>query len=159
MALSVTTIAARPDLAEPVARWLWEEWGRKKGRPFERTLGMVSSRTAPRGLEQCFVLLDGEAPAGTASLAAEDADSRPDLSPWLASVFVAPEARGRGYGRVLVTAVESAAREAGFATLWLFTDSAAALYAGLGWRDAGTVLDQGRSYALMRRDLAPHSRA
>jgi GNAT superfamily N-acetyltransferase len=136
MALSLTTIAERPDLAAPVARWLWEEWGRRKG-----------------GLEQCFVALQDGAPVGTASLAAEDADSRPDLSPWLASVFVAPAARGRGYGRLLVTAVECAARSSGFGTLWLFTDGAAGLYAALGWRDAGTVEDHGRTYTLMRRDL------
>jgi len=153
MALALTTIADRPDLAEPVARWLWEEWGRKKGRPFERTHGMIAARTARQGLEQCFVALEDGAPVGTASLAAEDADSRPDLSPWLASVFVAPEARGRGYARVLVTAVESAARVAGFPTLWLFTDSAARIYASLGWVDAGTVADHGRGYVLMRRDL------
>jgi GNAT superfamily N-acetyltransferase len=153
MALSLTTIAERPDLAAPVARWLWEEWGRRKGRPFERTHGMIAARTARCGLEQCFVALQDGAPVGTASLAAEDADSRPDLSPWLASVFVAPAARGRGYGRLLVTAVECAARSSGFGTLWLFTDGAAGLYAALGWRDAGTVEDHGRTYTLMRRDL------
>lgn len=153
MALSVTTIAASPHLAEPVARWIWEEWGRKKGRPFERILARVSSRTAVTGLEQCVVLLDGATPGGTASLVAEDADSRPDLSPWLASVFVAPAARGRGYGRVLVTAVESAAREAAIPTLWLFTDSAAPLYASLGWRDGGPLTENGKTYALMRRDF------
>jgi GNAT superfamily N-acetyltransferase len=154
VALSLTTIAASPRFAEPVARWIWEEWGRKKGRQFERTLARVSSRTAHAGLEQCFVLIDGEAPAGTASLVAEDADSRPDLSPWLASVFVDPASRGRGYGRVLVTAVESAAREAAIPTLWLFTDSAAGLYAALGWRDAGPLVENGKTYALMRRDLS-----
>lgn len=154
MALALVTLADRPDLAGPVARWLWEEWGRKKGRPFERTLGMVASRSARCGLEQCLVALEDGRPVGTASLVAEDADSRPDLSPWLASVFVAAEARGRGWGRVLVTAVECAARSSGFATLWLFTGGAAPLYAGLGWRDAGTVLDHGRPYALMRRDLS-----
>jgi GNAT superfamily N-acetyltransferase len=154
VALSLTTIAARPDLAETVAGWLWEEWGRKKGRPFEGVLARVSSRTALIGLEQCVVLLDGDTPAATASLVVEDADSRPDLSPWLASVFVSPTARGRGYGRVVVTAIESAAREAAIPTLWLFTDSAAPLYASLGWREAGPLTENGKTYALMRRDFA-----
>ena len=153
MALSLVTIADRPDLAEPVARWLWDTWGREKGKPFERTLSGVASRTARVGLEQCFVALEDGVPAATASLVAEDADSRPDLSPWLASVFVAPGARGRGLARLVVTAVESAARTGGFTTLWLFTARAGGLYAGLGWRDAGTVLDHGNPYPLMRRDL------
>jgi GNAT superfamily N-acetyltransferase len=90
---------------------------------------------------------------GTASLVVDDAESRPDLSPWLASVFVAPEARGRGYARVLVTAVESAARAAGMPTLWLFTDTAEALYADLGWKPVGTIIEQGKPECLMRRDF------
>lgn len=151
--LSLTTIAARPDLAPVVARWIWEEWGRPNGRPIERTLGRVASRTAQVGLEQCFVVLEGDTPAGTASLVAEDSDSRPDLTPWLASVFVDPAFRGRGHARVLVTAVESAARGAGVPTLWLFTETAASLYAALGWIPAGEIVEKGRPQALMRRDF------
>lgn len=151
--LSLTTIAARPDLAPIVARWIWEEWGRAKGRPLERTEARVASRTALVGLEQCFVVLEGDTPAGTASFVAEDSDSRPDLTPWLASVFVDPAFRGRGHARVLVTAVESAARSAAVPTLWLFTRTAAPLYAALGWQAAGEIVEQGKPQLLMRRDL------
>jgi len=153
MALSLTTIADRPDLAEPVARWLWVEWGQGKGRPYDHTRAMIAGRTSRIGLEQCFVALEDGVPVGTASLAAEDADSRPDLTPWLASVFVVPDRRGRGYGRVLVAAVECAARLGGFSMIWLFTDKAASLCASLGWCPAGSVEDHGRRYLLMRRDL------
>jgi GNAT superfamily N-acetyltransferase len=151
--LSLTTIAARPDLAPVVARWIWEEWGRAKGRPVERTVARVAARTARVGLEQCFVVLEGDTAAGTASFVAEDSDSRPDLSPWLASVFVDPAFRGRGHARLLVSAVESAARGAGVPRLWLFTETAAPLYASLGWQAAGEVIEQGRPNVLMRREF------
>jgi GNAT superfamily N-acetyltransferase len=151
--LSLTTIAARPDLAPIVARWIWEEWGRAKGRPFERTLARVASRTAAVGLEQVFVVLEGETPAGTASFVSEDSDSRPDLSPWLASVYVDPAFRGRGHARLLVTAVEGAARSADMKTLWLFTRTAPALYASLGWQAAGEIIEDGKPQVLMRRDF------
>ncbi len=153
MALSLATIAERPDLAPIAARWAWEEWGRAKGRALETIVERIAGRTARIGLEQTVVALEDGAPVATASLTAQDAESRPDLSPWLASVFVAPEARGRGYARVVVTAIESAARTSGFGTLWLFTNSAPWLYAGLGWRDEGTVTEGGKTHALMRRDL------
>ncbi|WP_144182903.1 GNAT family N-acetyltransferase [Elioraea rosea] len=153
MALALATIAERPELAPVVAPWLWEEWGRGKGRTLDQVLARIASRTARVGLEQTVVALEDGVAVATASLTAADADSRPELTPWLASVFVAPEARGRGYARVVVTAVESAARRGGFETLWLFTNSAPALYAGLGWQDAGTITEGGKPYALMRRRL------
>ncbi len=152
--LNVTTIAARPDLAPLVARWIWEEWGRAKGRPLERAVASVSARTAHTGLEQCFIVLEDGEPTATASLVTRDCETRPDLSPWLASVFVAPAYRGRGYARVLVTTVESAARTAGVPALWLITETAEQLYASLGWKAEGSIIEQGRPMVLMRRALS-----
>jgi predicted GNAT family acetyltransferase len=55
-------------------------------------------------------------------------------NPWLASVFVPAEQRGKGIASAMVAAVEAAARRLGYPMLYLFTTSAARLYAGLGWR-------------------------
>jgi hypothetical protein len=43
---------------------------------------------------------------------AHDLDERPDLTPWLAGVFVFPEARGRAHVVHLIQAVEAACRSA-----------------------------------------------
>ena len=81
-----------------------------------------------------FVALDDAGDiVGTASLIFDDLDGDP-RNPWLASVFVAPAERGKGIATALVGAVEAKARELGYGRLYLFTDAAAALYAGLGWR-------------------------
>jgi hypothetical protein len=39
--------------------------------------------------------------------------------------------------------------------LWLFTQNAAPLYAGLGWLAVGMEEEHGLPVTLMRRDLAP----
>ena len=70
---------------------------------------------------------------GTASLLFDDLEGDP-RNPWLASVFVPAEQRGKGIASALVTAIEAAARRLGYPMLYLFTTSAARLYAGLGWR-------------------------
>jgi predicted N-acetyltransferase YhbS len=70
---------------------------------------------------------------GTASLLSDDLEGDP-RNPWLASVFVQPEHRGKGIASTLVVAIEDAARRLGYPTLYLFTTSAARLYARLGWR-------------------------
>ncbi len=71
---------------------------------------------------------------GSASLVAHDMDTRMDLSPWLASVLVAPEHRRRGVGTALIHRVVDEARTLGFRTLYLFTPDKEALYTKLGWQ-------------------------
>lgn len=152
MSLALVTIAERTDLAAIVADWTWHQWGRAQGETPEQRVATIAGRTARVGLEQCVVaLIDGE-PAGTASLVAKDTDSRPDLSPWLASLYVVPHFRGTGIAPVLVKAVEAAAWRAGHPRLWLFTDGQVDLYASLGWVEHGVLHDHGRPFVLMRRD-------
>jgi N-acetylglutamate synthase-like GNAT family acetyltransferase len=139
---------------EVTARWRWEEFVRGSGRPFEPMLEAAIRAAAlalpmPRTL---VLLVDGEA-VGTASLAARDLEERPDLTPWLAGVVVAPHARGRGHAARLVAAVEQAARDDGIATLWLYTNTAERIYARVGWRTVATVQHNGKPFALMRREL------
>jgi predicted N-acetyltransferase YhbS len=72
---------------------------------------------------------------GSVSLVAEDS---PDLvafpGPWLASLYVVPQARGRGLGEALVRALVAKAAEAGVPHLRLFTPHHRAFYERLGWR-------------------------
>ena len=72
--------------------------------------------------------------AGSASLTADDLASRPDLSPWLSSVYVAPEWRGRGLGSALARHVVARAAALGVPRLYLCTEHSRSLYERLGWR-------------------------
>ncbi len=99
-----------------------------------------------------MLLADGE-PVGTASLAAQDLAERPDLTPWLAGLVVAPHARGNGYATRLVAAIEQQGRAVPVATLWLYTNTAERIYARAGWQTVETVLHDGKPFALMQRSL------
>ncbi len=79
-----------------------------------------------------FAFLDGQ-PAGTASIYIHDLDSRPDLSPWLAAVYVALPFRKQGIGSALVKAVENAAERLQIGRLYLFTPDQEHFYTRLGW--------------------------
>ena len=151
LAVRIVTLAERPDLVPVVAAWQTHAF------PDEETeaaaLARVSAQVAAVGPDQVFVLLAGEGPAGTASLVRQDLPARPDLTPWLASVYVAPTYRGRGYAASLVAAVEAAAKNAAIRTLWLFTASEKRLYARFGWIEVGHEVDAGKQVTLMRREL------
>ena len=69
---------------------------------------------------------------GSASLIAQDMDTRPELSPWLASVYVAAEHRRQGIGSALVRRVAQEAAALGVETLYLFTPDQEHFYARLG---------------------------
>jgi len=60
-------------------------------------------------------------------------DNRPDLSPWLAGVFVAPEHRRLGIGAALVRRIMEEARRLHVPKLYLYTVESTVFYAGLGW--------------------------
>ena len=85
-----------------------------------------------------------------------DLDERPDPTPWLADVFVAPEARRKGHVIPLIQAVETAAIAASIQTLWLHTEHAARIYTNAGWQAVEIVERKGKlPVTLMRRDFMP----
>jgi len=86
---------------------------------------------------------------------AHDLNERPELTPWLAGVFVEPHARGRGHAARLIGAVEEASRAASVSTLWLHTNTAERIYARAGWLTVETIRHNGKPFAPMRRDLVP----
>ena len=152
--VEIVTTAARPDLIQAAAEWIWREWGIRRGRALAAVAARMAARTAPCGPEQSIVLLDGGVPAATASLVHQDLDARPDLTPWLASVFVHPDFRGRGHAPRLVRSIEASCAAAGVATLYLNSHTAVPLYAKLGWQPIGSAADLDTVVTVMRRDLA-----
>jgi GNAT superfamily N-acetyltransferase len=149
----IVTIARRHDLVPLVGQWLWDAFWRDDGHTLAETLDVVAVSLDPSGPQQTFVLLADGVPVGTASLAISDLDERPDLTPWLAGVFVVPEARGQGHAGRLIAAVEQASRAAGIATLWLHTSTAERVYQRAGWQVAEASQQVELPDVLMRRDL------
>lgn len=133
--MKIVPLTERPDLVDLVATWGFGEWGHLN--PGE-TLDMRAARIrkAMKGdrVPAVFVALDGaDAAVGSAALVFDDLKGDP-RNPWLASVFVPPDQRGRGVATALVGVVEDAARRFGYSRLFLFTASVPQLYARLGWR-------------------------
>ncbi len=149
----IVTIRERPDLIPLVANWLWDAFWHPNGHPLDEVREIISECTAETDAPQCFVLLAGEVPCGTASFVSADLEIRDDIGPWLAGVYVVPEARGQGCARRLVAAVEDAARQAGHPCLFLHTHDAQPLYLKLGWRVMEEAKDGRRPVTIMRQDF------
>jgi GNAT superfamily N-acetyltransferase len=100
------------------------------------------------------VATDGPTLCGSAILIGADMDTRPELSPWLAGVFVVPEFRRRGIGTSLVEYITDRAGAMGVPTLYLYTPSAERLYSRLGWVPIDRCMYKGVSVVVMSKMLA-----
>lgn len=149
--IRVHSLADHPELVAQVAAWHFGEWGVYYPGESLQDWCETLAESAPRGaVPATWIALDeGGAPIGSASLVESDMDTHADLSPWLASVYVVPERRGAGVGKVLVRHAMRAARAMGVPQLYLFTAGAERFYAALGWQLLMRERYRGREVAIM----------
>lgn len=145
----VEVVTYREPLREPFARlnrqWI-EQYFRLEPADLESFADPHGAFVAPGG-EVLFALVDGEA-LGTCALRKESEDTYE-----LCKMAVAPEARGRGLGDVLLRAAIEAARERGARRVYLVSNTrlgpALALYRKHGFvtTRSGPEVSQEAGYA------------
>jgi GNAT superfamily N-acetyltransferase len=120
--IRIDYLADHADAIPMLAQWHHEYWHRVTPHlSVEERIEGFRVRVARRQTPCGFVaVLDG-AVVGMASLVAHDMETRSELTPWLATVLVAPSYRGRGIGSALSERVVEEARAIGFAKLYLVT--------------------------------------
>jgi GNAT superfamily N-acetyltransferase len=157
--MTIDYLANRPELAEQLAKWSWDEWNwiyQYRGQSFDHPLKNYRERARVDGLPLALVALANDgAPIGTASLKRNDLETRTEMTPCLGGMFVVPEWRRRGVGSSLVRRALDEARRLGFRELFLWNDSPAAetLYRKLDWEEIERLEYAGRPSVAMRIDL------
>jgi len=149
-------LADHPQLIPELARHYHAEWGRfHPDESLDDRIARLAAEAPGRGgIPTVVIALDPDgALAGGAMLVVNDMETRPDLTPWLAGVYVAPTHRGRRYASALVTRVEAEAAAAGVKRLYLYTPNAMPLYAQLGWVEDERCLYRGERVAIMSKRL------
>ncbi|CUS37008.1 putative Acetyltransferase, N-acetylglutamate synthase [Candidatus Nitrospira nitrosa] len=142
------------DAISLIARWLFDEWGRfLPGSSFEGGVARLHERLHCDQLPLTLVAMEAGAAIGTVSLIPCDMETRPDLSPSLASLYVAPDHRRCGIGSALIEAAVREAKRVGIDSLFLFTDSSQALYAKHGWQTVESCLYRNRAVVIMRKSV------
>jgi predicted N-acetyltransferase YhbS len=118
-----------------IAGWLHAEFGhRGRGSNLQTRIERIRRRAKRRDIPLTFVAREKGVVVGTASLVAHDMETRLDLTPWLASVYVLPNYRRRGFGSSLCKRVVQEAHRLGFGRLYLFTFDRKTFYERLGWK-------------------------
>jgi N-acetylglutamate synthase-like GNAT family acetyltransferase len=125
----------RPCAIAQIARWHYQEWHALFPQRSEDDFAAeLAQCLGAEPIPQTWLLVDeDDAVIGTCSLLHHDMTTNRDLTPWLANVYVRPDRRGQGLGRMLVQQVMQAARSMGIAHLYLFTEDQQRFYQQLGW--------------------------
>lgn len=149
-------LADCPQVLETLAAWHHAQWSYlNPQRTLAERIARLQGHLQRQAIPTTFVALEGDAPMGSASLVVCDLTKRPELTPWLAAVFVAPQFRQRGIGDALVARVEQEARGLGVARIYLFTPDRAPFYARRGWQALAEDTCNEEPITVMSLDLQP----
>ena len=145
-----------PEALPRLAAWHQREWAKfNPGESLDRRMARMRRHLDDALLPSTWVAVEGSRPLGSAALVACDLGELPHMSPWLASLYVNEERRGRGIGEALVRHVMEQATAGGYRHCYLFTGEAGleGFYQGLGWRVVERRIHCGEAVAVMVCDL------
>jgi len=96
MSFTISDLRQRPEFFDTVADRIWQAWWKADGHPLDRVSGRLRENLDVEPIPLALVAHEGATFLGTASVIASDLAERPQLTPWVAAVWVEPQARRRG---------------------------------------------------------------
>ncbi|WP_367025857.1 GNAT family N-acetyltransferase [Methylococcus sp. ANG] len=132
--MNIEYLADHKELIPTLARWFYEEWAYlHPERTYADVEHLITERAQTNKIPVALVAFEGNELLGTVCLKVHDMDTRLDLTPWLAGLYIAAPRRKQGIGATLVSAIEKKAHELGVKTLYLYTPESETFYARHGW--------------------------
>ena len=132
--MTIEYLADHPEVLPTLAQWQHAEWGYlRPGDSVEARMARLQSSVQIGRIPLTVIALAVGELLGSASLIPHDMDTRMELTPWLAGVFVAPEHRRKGVGAQLVRRIMAEAAALKVLLLYLYTVHSEKFYANLGW--------------------------
>ena len=155
MGMMISDLGDQLSWVPVLARWHYDQWGFLTGADsFDGYVALLTKAAGSRAVPSVLVaVLKGEL-LGSANLVASDLPPRPELTPWLAQLFVAPTRRRAGVGAALACAILERARQCGHPRVYLYTSGTLPqYYSRLGWRVVERLASLERERTVMVYDL------
>ena len=152
--MNIAYLADHKEVIPLLAQWFYKEWAYlNPGRTLADVEQLIRERTNTDKIPIALVAFDHQELLGTVCLKVHDMDTRLDLSPWLAGLYVAAPRRQQGIGATLVAAIENKAIELGIDKLYLHTPESETFYSKLGWQVKERPQYHGYPVSLMQKRL------
>jgi GNAT superfamily N-acetyltransferase len=137
--LTISDLRQCPEFFDTIADRIWRAWWKPDGRPLDYISGRLRENMSATPIPFALVAHQGEKFLGTASVIGSDLAERPQFTPWVAAVWVEPQARRRGIGAALVDRATRQCFALGVSRAYLCArPRLSGFYQGLGW----TVLER-----------------
>jgi GNAT superfamily N-acetyltransferase len=148
--MHIEYLADRPEFIPTLARWHYHEWAYlRPGDSVEARVARLQGWCGRGKIPLTFVAVSDLELLGSASFVKHDMDNRPELTPWLAGVFVAPKHRRKGIGAALVRRILEEATSLHVSKLYLYTVDSTAFYTDLGWSWLEHTVYRGKEVSVM----------
>jgi len=99
---TISDLRQRPVFFDVVAERIWSGWWQRRGVPLDYIRGRLEENMNAAAIPFALVAHEGATFLGTSSVIASDLEKLPQLTPWVAAVWVEAEYRKRQVGRALV---------------------------------------------------------
>ena len=120
--ITIDHLGDHPGQIARVGAWIHGAFWTRSGKGVEHVVGLLRQANDPGRIPLSFLAFAGNQPAGTVQLIVCDSKERPDLTPWLAALYVEPAHRMKGIGGLLVRRVIAESSRLGYAEFFLETD-------------------------------------
>ena len=122
-----------PGIFDTVADRIWQAWWQPSGYPLDYISTRLRENMAATAIPLRWSPMTAKV-LGTSSVSTSDLEERPDLSPWVAAVWVEEDARRRGVGAALVNRAAEDCFALGVGRAYLCArPRMTRFYEGLGW--------------------------
>ena len=139
--MKIVSLCDHPEYIDIVADWTWNEFC-KIDRPtvtLEQTREKLAAQNKDSIPHTYIALLDGK-PVGTIAYYANNLQGS-EYTPWMGSLYVDPEMRGKSIARALILHIRKRAKSEGYDTLHLRTEHTEKYYERLGWTFVEDAVD------------------
>jgi len=131
---TISDLRQRPKFFDTVADRIWRAWWQPNGYPLDYISTRLRENMEATPIPFALVAHDGEKFLGSSSVIASDLEERPQLSPWIAAVWVEEDARRRGIGAALVNRAAQDCFALGVSRAYLCArPRMTGFYEALGW--------------------------
>lgn len=135
--MAIHLLKDKPEYISQVADWLYSTFIKKQHPDFSyrEFLQVLKERDT-------YIVLENDICVGTISLFGNDLKKLPNLTPWLAALYVEEQYRKRGYAKELVNFLIMEVKKKGFKMLYLRTETAQKYYESIGWEFVMDIKDE-----------------
>lgn len=132
--MEIVSLADKKECIAELAELHHAEWKHlNPSLTLEGRVKAIAEAAERESIPSIFIAVSEKQLVGSAAIVPNDMDTKPDLSPWLAAVYVKEGFRHQGIATRLIARCEDEAVRSNVDVWYLYTEYASRLYEKLGW--------------------------